>query len=60
MVKNLDVILVNGFFGKVIEFMDLEIYFCYEALINDLFMFLEKFEIWVENFLKLKVVMERE
>ncbi|CAI6655846.1 BAF_HP2_G0042920.mRNA.1.CDS.1 [Saccharomyces cerevisiae] len=60
MVKNLDATLVNGSLGKVIEFMDPETYFCYEALTNDPSMPPEKLETWAENPSKLKAAMERE
>ncbi|QHS75226.1 DNA helicase PIF1 [Saccharomyces paradoxus] len=60
MVKNLDATLVNGSLGKVIEFMDPETYFCYEALTNDPSMPPEKLETWAENPSKIKAAMERE
>ncbi|CAI4047679.1 DNA helicase PIF1 SKDI_13G0780 [Saccharomyces kudriavzevii IFO 1802] len=60
MVKNLDATLVNGSLGKVIEFMDPETYFCYEALTNDPSMPAEKLETWAENPSKIKAAMERE
>lgn len=60
MVKNVDATLVNGSLGKVIEFMDPETYFCYDALTNDPSMPSDKLETWVENPSKIKAAMEKE